>query len=61
MRSRSYSHELGFGTIILFGVSVTVADMAAGRDPVLVRAAELAGVKLDPEKAGSLIPVEWRK
>jgi C-terminal processing protease CtpA/Prc len=39
----------------------TGADLAAKRDPVLSRAAELAGVKLDPEKSGSMFPVEWRK
>ncbi|MGE0104263.1 MAG: S41 family peptidase [Blastocatellales bacterium] len=87
MRSRRYSHEIGFDTIIPYGVSVTdadvimkdgrslektgvtpdelllptAADMAAGRDPVLARAAELAGVRLDPQKAGSLFPLEWRK
>lgn len=87
MRSRRYSHEIGFDTIIPYGVSITdadvimkdgrslektgvtpdelllptAADMAAGRDPVLARAAELAGVRLDPQKAGSLFPVEWRK
>lgn len=39
----------------------TAADLAAKRDSVLSRAAQLGGVKLDPEKAGSIFPVEWRK
>lgn len=39
----------------------TAADLAAKRDPVLARAVALAGVKLDPEKAGSMFPIEWRK
>ena len=39
----------------------TGADLAAQRDPVLAYAASLAGVKLDPEKAGAMFPVEWRK
>jgi C-terminal processing protease CtpA/Prc len=39
----------------------TGADMAAKRDPVLSRAASLAGVKLDPDKAGALFPREWKK
>ena len=39
----------------------TGADLAAHRDPVLSRAAALLGVKLDPEKAGTLFPIEWRK
>jgi C-terminal processing protease CtpA/Prc len=39
----------------------TAADLAAKRDPVLVRAAAMAGVNLDPEKAGALFPIEWRK
>jgi carboxyl-terminal processing protease len=37
------------------------ADLAAGRDPVLARAAALAGVELDPAKAGALFPALWRK
>ncbi len=49
------------------GVSVdelilpTAADLTTKRDPVLARAAELLGAKLDPGKAGSLFPIEWRK
>jgi len=39
----------------------TAADLAAKRDPVLTRAAALVGVKLEPEKAGGLFPLEWRK
>jgi C-terminal processing protease CtpA/Prc len=39
----------------------TPEDLAKGRDPVLVRAAALADVKLDPAEAGKLFPVEWRK
>ena len=39
----------------------TAADLATKRDPVLARAAELLGVKLDSDKAGALFPIEWRK
>ena len=38
----------------------TGQDMSQGLDPVLVHAASLVGVKLDPKKAGELFPVEWK-
>jgi len=38
----------------------TAEDLAANRDPVLARAAELMGVKLDPERAGMMFPLKWR-
>ncbi|MBD0371900.1 MAG: hypothetical protein ICV60_13755 [Pyrinomonadaceae bacterium] len=38
----------------------TATDMAAGRDPVLARAFELIGMKIDAEKAGTLFPVRWK-
>lgn len=37
----------------------TASDLAAGRDPVLARAVELAGGKLDAEAAGKMFPFEW--
>lgn len=35
-------------------------DLAAGRDPALAHAAQLAGLSLDPVAAGKLFPFEWR-
>jgi C-terminal processing protease CtpA/Prc len=39
----------------------TAADLVSGRDPVLAKAAQLAGLVISPEKAGTLFPIEWRK
>jgi len=39
----------------------SASDLASKRDPALVRAAQILGVKIEPEKAGSMFPVEWRK
>jgi carboxyl-terminal processing protease len=36
-------------------------DLEMGRDPVLSRAAKLAGLDLNPVAAGKLFPVEWKK
>jgi C-terminal processing protease CtpA/Prc len=38
----------------------TASDLAARRDPVLARAAHLAGIELTPEKAGTLFPIIWQ-
>lgn len=37
----------------------TATDLANGRDPVLARAAEEAGYRLDPAEAGKMFPFEW--
>lgn len=38
----------------------TAEDMSLHQDPVMVRAAALVGVKLDPRKAGELFLMEWK-
>jgi len=39
----------------------TAADLAAGRDPVLARATQLAGAELTPDEAAKIFPFEWPK
>jgi C-terminal processing protease CtpA/Prc len=39
----------------------TPADIAAGRDPALARAATLAGASMTPEEAGKIFPFQWPK
>jgi carboxyl-terminal processing protease len=39
----------------------TRSDLAAMRDPVMTRAAQIVGVQISPEKAGTMFPIEWRK
>jgi hypothetical protein len=36
-------------------------DLLQDNDPVLAKAAELGGVRIDASKAGSLFPVEWER
>jgi C-terminal processing protease CtpA/Prc len=87
MQSIFHQQEMGVNTIVLYGTSITDADvimtdgkslehtgvqpdellrptaedLAARRDPVLARAAELLNIKLDPAKAGAMFPIEWKR
>jgi carboxyl-terminal processing protease len=87
MQSRAFGRLLGEGSGVIYGASITnadvimsdgkslervgvtpdelllptAADLAAKRDPVLARAAAMAGFELPPDKAGAMFPVEWRK
>jgi C-terminal processing protease CtpA/Prc len=84
MESRYFGRQLGMDTIIVFGSSITVADLimkdgkslektgvvpdvtiiptgkdlAARRDIVLAQALDSLGIKITPEDAGALFPVE---
>jgi C-terminal processing protease CtpA/Prc len=38
----------------------TAQELNANLDPVLARAAELVGIKLDAKQAGKLFPIVWK-
>jgi C-terminal processing protease CtpA/Prc len=38
----------------------TTDDIAGGLDPVLARASEILGARIDPKAAGAMFPIEWR-
>lgn len=85
MISRFYGRQMGTGSVVFYGTSITEADtimtdgkslervgvtpdelllpkpedLASGKDPVLSRAAALLGITIDPQKAGTLFPIEW--
>jgi C-terminal processing protease CtpA/Prc len=87
MEAKHNQYKIGTDTIVVYGASITDADLimtdgkslehvgvtpdevllptgadlAAGRDPVLARAVELAGGKISPEAADKLFPFQWPK
>jgi carboxyl-terminal processing protease len=87
MEAKHNQYKIGTDTILVYGASITDADLimtdgkslehigvtpdevllptgadlAAGRDPVLARAVELAGGKISPEAADKLFPIQWPK
>jgi len=87
MEARHHQYKIGTGTILVYGASITEADLimtdgkslehvgvtpnelllptgadlAAGRDPVLSRAVDLAGARISSEAAAKLFPIQWPK
>jgi C-terminal processing protease CtpA/Prc len=85
MEAVHHGYQVGSGTVVFFGASITdsdiimtdgkslehvgvtpdmvalpsAADLAAGRDPVLAKAAQDLGAKLSPEQAGKMFPYIW--
>ncbi|MGH9724627.1 MAG: S41 family peptidase [Candidatus Acidiferrales bacterium] len=51
----------GIGVMPDERILTTPEDIAAGRDPVMARAAALAGLSMTPEEAGKIFPFEWPK
>jgi hypothetical protein len=71
MRSRVYPHQIGLETVVLYGVSVTDADLIVSdgksledirsqKDSVLSRAVAMAGGTLGPAEAGKLFSFKWK-
>jgi len=61
MEARGFDESQGADVKVIYSFSITEADltMKDGKDPVLTRALELAGHKVDPVAAGKLLPFKW--